>query len=55
MLLPIFCTPEECVDFDIKIGLLSKDKRQSTIDNLYRGASEIWDEMVNGTNKSICV
>jgi hypothetical protein len=49
MLLPLLCTPEECVDFDIKIGLLSKDERQTIIDNLYRGASEILSEMENGT------
>ena len=38
-------TPEERVDFYIKIGMYSEKERQNKIDELYQGASEILDEM----------
>lgn len=55
MLHPIFCTPEDYVDFDIKIGLLLKNDRQSVIDNLYESTSKILSEMLNDANQSICI
>ena len=45
-------TPEECVDFEISIGLYSKDERQNRIDELYKGASEILADMMD-TSDSI--
>lgn len=38
---PLFCTPEEYVDIDIKLDLVQKENRQKAIDELYRSASEI--------------
>lgn len=34
-------TPEERVDFYIKIGMYSEKERQNKIDELYKSASEI--------------
>lgn len=44
-------TLEEYVDFDISIGLISQKERQNEINKLYKGASEILNEMLNGSNK----
>lgn len=44
-------TPEECVDFYVSIGLISQKERQNEINKLYEGASEILNEMLNGSNK----
>lgn len=38
---PLFCTPEEYVNIDIKLGLVQKEERQNKIDELYKAASEI--------------
>lgn len=44
-------TPEEYVDFEISIGLIPQKNRQTAIDKLYKSASEILNEMLNGSNK----
>ncbi len=45
-------TPEECIDFEISIGLIPQKERQTVIDKLYKSASEILNEMLNGSNKN---
>lgn len=52
MLFSTFCSLEDYVDFNIKIGLLPKDNRESEINSLYRSASEILSDMVNCENQS---
>lgn len=52
MLFSTFCSLEDYVDFNIKIGLLSKDDRESEINNLYKSASEILSDMISGNSQS---
>lgn len=51
MSLPIFCTPEESVDFEISIGLIPENERQTAIDKIYERASEILSDLL-GTDYS---
>lgn len=48
---PFFCTPEECVDIDIKLGRYSNEERQNKIDELYKSASEILSNVLS-TNRN---
>jgi len=45
-------TPEECVDFEISIGLISQKERRNEINKLYKDAFEILNEMLNGSNEN---
>lgn len=54
---PLFCTPEEYVDIDIKLGLVQTENRQKAIDELYKYASEILSDILstNCSTNSITV
>lgn len=43
-------TPEERVDFYIKIGIYSEKERQNRIDELYKGASKILADVQSSNN-----
>lgn len=47
---PLVCTPEECIDFDIKIGLISECDRQKVIVEFYNNVNEIRNIMINDNN-----
>jgi len=40
---------EEIVDEDIRLGLLSSDKRQQTINQMYKGYNDLYNELFGET------